>query len=144
MNRAVKSWLARAPGAGVYEGAGLPSALGRVRPTALLRQAAQCGWRAVYLDGQEIASKADILGACAQALSFPEYYGSNWDALEECLRDLSWAPTQHGYLLLYDHAERLARAAPEDYAVAHDILRSAVDYWRATATPLVVILLSSG
>jgi hypothetical protein len=34
--------------------------------------------------------KQKLLGVLAQQLSFPNYFGWNWDALEECLRDLSW------------------------------------------------------
>lgn len=34
--------------------------------------------------------KQKLLGSLAKSLRFPRYFGWNWDALEECLRDLSW------------------------------------------------------
>ncbi len=34
--------------------------------------------------------KQKLLGALATRLRFPRYFGNNWDALEECLGDLSW------------------------------------------------------
>ena len=42
------------------------------------------------LDGRQLGDKASLLAALGQALHFPDYYGGNWDALDECLADLSW------------------------------------------------------
>jgi hypothetical protein len=39
-----------------------------------------------------IRSKQKLLAILAQKLRFPGYFGGNWDALEECLADLSWLP----------------------------------------------------
>lgn len=39
-----------------------------------------------------ILTKSDLLEDVAQCLRFPDYFGGNWDALEECVRDLSWLP----------------------------------------------------
>ncbi|NUT49285.1 MAG: barstar family protein [Saccharothrix sp.] len=33
-----------------------------------------------------------VLGAIAEALSFPDWFGHNLDALYDCLTDLSWLP----------------------------------------------------
>jgi RNAse (barnase) inhibitor barstar len=37
-----------------------------------------------------ITSKAALLTELAQRLHFPDYFGMNWDALDECIHDLSW------------------------------------------------------
>ena len=39
-----------------------------------------------------IQNKGALLNAVSDALCFPDYFGGNWDALEECIRDLSWLP----------------------------------------------------
>jgi hypothetical protein len=36
--------------------------------------------------------KEKVLSVLSRALRFPRYFGWNWDALEECLGDLSWMP----------------------------------------------------
>ena len=42
------------------------------------------------LDGRVVADKEALLAAVGWALGFPDYYGANWDALEECLTDMAW------------------------------------------------------
>jgi hypothetical protein len=116
----------------------------RASTAIVAQQARLCGWRLFHLDGQQVASKEDLLQCCATVMRFPSYFGRNWDALEDSLRDLSWAPTQAGYLLLFDHAARFAHAAPADFAVALDIFRSAIEFWRPTPTPLAVVLRGLG
>ena len=44
--------------------------------------------REVTLDCSGIADKAALHQALAAALAFPDYYGSNLDALYDCLTDL--------------------------------------------------------
>lgn len=39
-----------------------------------------------------ITGKFELLNALAAVLCFPDYFGGNWDALEECICDLSWLP----------------------------------------------------
>lgn len=39
-----------------------------------------------------IATKEALLSELHQRLRFPDYFGGNWDALWECIRDLSWLP----------------------------------------------------
>ena len=66
--------------------------------------------RVVVLDGSHIESKLEFLDAVAAALSFPDYFGRNWDALDECLRDVT-DPT----ILEWADAERFAEADPEGF-----------------------------
>lgn len=42
------------------------------------------------LDGRLLQDKTTLLAELGRVLDFPDYYGANWDALEECLADLSW------------------------------------------------------
>lgn len=41
----------------------------------------------------KIQTKAELLDALSDAMRFPDYFGGNWDSLEECIRDLSWLPS---------------------------------------------------
>ncbi len=49
-----------------------------------------------------IKTEAALLSRISEALSFPSYFGTNWDALSDCLRDLSWLNPKGVLLLLED------------------------------------------
>jgi ribonuclease inhibitor len=44
--------------------------------------------RQIEIDGNAIFTSPDLHKALAEALSFPEYYGSNLDALYDCLTEI--------------------------------------------------------
>ncbi|NLG26484.1 MAG: barstar family protein [Chloroflexi bacterium] len=116
----------------------------RANAAGIVERAEEAGWRCVVLPGRDIGSKAALLNALSQALSFPDWVGHNWDALLDALRDQSWAPAQRGYLLIWERAGRLAWAEPETFATALAVLRDAVAYWRGTATPFAVLVRGPG
>ena len=45
--------------------------------------------RHIEIDGSNIFTSPDLHKALAEALSFPEYYGNNLDALYDCLTEIS-------------------------------------------------------
>ncbi len=113
--------------------------------TGPLRNAAEGhGWRCFHLDGRRIANKDEFIAACARAMRFPGYSGKNWDALEENVRDLEWAPAARGYLVVYEYAGRFLRSRPADFETAVAILRSAVNHWAGTGTPMAVLIAGLG
>jgi hypothetical protein len=76
------------------------------------------------LDGRALVEKQDLLNAIGRALEFPDCYGANWDALEECLLDLNWRSGECG--LLIKHAD----AIPEAVMVTLlEIFSLAACYW---------------
>lgn len=93
-----------------------------------------------YIKGEEITNKETFLRRSGEALGFPDYYGRNWDAFEECIRDFGWCPAE-GYLVLYDHFEVFALNAPAEFKVAVAIFRSAIKYWKETNKISMYLLL---
>jgi hypothetical protein len=39
-----------------------------------------------------VMTEQELMQQLDERLKFPAYFGGNWDAVEECLRDLSWLP----------------------------------------------------
>lgn len=113
------------------------------RPTAICRQVNVHGWRCFYLDGRTMVNKQSVLEETARVMSFPDYYGHNWDALEECITDLSWIE-ESGCVLLYDHAAVLVAQHPDVWATLFDIVTSAADYWNSRSRPFYLVLRNAG
>lgn len=122
----------------------LPPALyrcsSRVRPATITRLAEAHGWRVYRLDGRAIGGKAELLSRSAETMRFPAYFGHNWDAFEECLNDMAEGPA----LLLFDHAGRFAAAAPDDFAIALEILATVAANRQAGPAPLAVLVRGGG
>lgn len=76
------------------------------------------------------ADKITLLRAVAAALRFPDWFGENWDALEDCLTDLSWRPSG-GHLLLFERHERLSSEVLHRFI---EILTAAAEYWAGRGT----------
>lgn len=74
-----------------------------------------------------IRSKQELMDAVFEALRLPDYFGDNWDALEECIRDLSWMPPGPVVLVHHDLPIANDRSGASTYL---SILRDAALKWR--------------
>jgi hypothetical protein len=71
------------------------------------------------------ATKDELLAAIADVLVLPEYFGNNWDALEECLHDLEYDGQQ--LVLLVRRAAMLWQSMPRE-------MSTLVDTWLAATS----------
>ena len=110
-----------------------------VEPKSVQAAAKRAGYAFFHLEGKNIARKEQLLNHAATALHFPDHFGGNWDALEECLTDLEWVDAE-GYLLYYDHIDGLLNAHPDQVETLVEILRDAVASWKEDDTAMVVLL----
>lgn len=99
------------------------------------------GWGFAHVDGWTGAdTKAAFLAAVGQALHFPDYYGQNFDALADCLRDIGRGVD--GVVLLWDGWSTLARADERAFGIALGVLGARVDAERGV--PFSVLLRGEG
>lgn len=91
------------------------------------------------IDLRAANGRADLLAAFAGALDFPAYFGGNWDALYDCLTDMSWRPAR-GYALLLVGLEGLSAREGDELALLAGLLRSVVDFRRRQGVPFYVVL----
>lgn len=83
-----------------------------------------------------IASVDELYDVLSEELHLPNYFGRNWNALDEVLGDLSWLAPRRVVIV---HAD-LPDLPAEDLRVYLDVLRTAVNEWtpRPGAHELVV------
>jgi len=86
--------------------------------------------------------KEKLLGVLAAKLRFPGYFGHNWDALEECLQDLSWLADQQRVVIV--HEALPFSAAGESLSIYQGILADAVAVHRQRGTPPMLEVVFSG
>jgi|GEM_PF-308042 hypothetical protein len=91
---------------------------------------APAGFVLRVINGKKCATPAGLFTEFARALGFPDYFGHNWDAMEECLADLEWLPAKGYVLLITDAQAVLPTDKDEDeYETLLEILSDAGEAW---------------
>ena len=110
---------------------------------ALQKAAVKAGQVWMDLPLQGVANKKQFLALCAKQMKLPSYFGGNWDALADCVRDFNWlkeARSAKGYVLHIAGQVAFAKAAPDDFQTALDVLTEAAAFWKGQGTPFVVLV----
>ena len=129
----VEKLLSKELDAGVYRLASETDA------NALLTEMRAQGWIPFYFDGRAITDKESFLRMAAAAMNFPDYFGRNWDAFEECITDLEWIE-KRPRVLIYDHVSTFLEQSQKEWGIASGILADAAEESKKTKTPLYILL----
>ena len=81
--------------------------------------------------------KAAALEAIARAMAFPDWFGANWDALEDCLTDLSWRKAD-GHVIVIAGASDLPQ---DELGILVDVLDASAGFWEARGKPFFAVML---
>jgi RNAse (barnase) inhibitor barstar len=68
--------------------------------TAVEKEYFDKGYTIIEIDGEKILNKFDIFNIFSEKLQFPDYFGNNWDAFFDCIKDLSWIKNKNLIVLL--------------------------------------------
>jgi RNAse (barnase) inhibitor barstar len=80
---------------------------------ALVDERRQAGATVGVIDGREARTEPAFFAAVAEALDLPDWFGANWDALDEVLADRSWLPGSP-HVLVVRHAVWLLEDEPQE------------------------------
>jgi hypothetical protein len=113
---------------GVYRATGVDAIADAVRGSKL-------NFARIALEG--ISAKPALLRSIGLALGFPDWFGENWDALEDCLTDLSWRQAE-GHALVLEGFQSLPAG---DVGVLIDVLASAAEFWAEQGKPFFAVFI---
>lgn len=71
----------------------------------------------VFFD-EDVDNKREFLEVLYKKLQLPDYFGFNWDALEECMNDFHWI-TENNIILIH---EKLPKLESHDLKIYLEIL----------------------
>jgi RNAse (barnase) inhibitor barstar len=75
-----------------------------------------------------VRGKLAMLAGLAKALRFSDYFGKNWDALNDCVTDLSWLDG-NGWVLILVNGKSVAQGHEEVFHNAIEIRSLAAEHW---------------
>ncbi len=87
----------------------------------------------------EIDISGGVFDAFARSLEFPDWFGRNWDALEDCLSDLSWRKAD-GHVLLITHFDAVAR---DELGVLREVLAASAEFWAGRGRPFFAVFIDA-
>jgi hypothetical protein len=108
------------------------------RSDEILEAARGSALQVIRIELGDASGKEALLARIARALSFPHWFGGNWDALEDCLCDLSWSKAA-GHVLLFEGATALQ---DDERGILVDILAAAAASWAERKRPFFAVFLN--
>lgn len=85
------------------------------------------------MDGAEMRSLDDMLEAFSRVFEFPDYFGRNWAALDECLADLSWLGSP-AYVVLMQDADQVLADDEDQFPTLIELLGRVAAEWAEPVT----------
>jgi RNAse (barnase) inhibitor barstar len=96
------------------------------------------GTRLFQFSALGIHTKERLFDAIASAMEFPDYFGRNWDALNDCLGDMMWAPAA-GYALVIRDAEAFWQQQAPLAGKLVEIWLFVAEYWSRQGKPFHLV-----
>ena len=110
-------------------------------------EAAAAGLHVYRVDIDHAHGKKDFLGRVSRAMNFPDWFGGNWDAFTDCLKDLSWTGDDaaagkngSGWVIILEKSKHYCDGHRHDFAEAVGALADAAEFWRGEGRPLWALI----
>lgn len=97
------------------------------------------GAQVVYIRSEYCKSFSQFFHEIATALRFPNYFGMNFNAFDDCITDLEWLKFNSIFIVLDDFSKMFNGNSSDQDAVCYH-LRLAMEYWKSQGVPFKVLL----
>ena len=131
--RTVENFLADADGPAL----GLVAATAH-QVSALRYRLPELGYVVREVRGAKMPTVEAVFDEFAAAFQFPDYFGENKDAFDECMRDLDeFVGAARGYVVVVRDAAKLLRSEPDELSWFADAIAFYAAEWSNRADPVV-------
>ena len=80
------------------------------------------------IDGKDCSNKKSLFNTLSSKLHFPDYFGNNWDAFDECFNDLEWL-NGNQYVLFFKNFEETLTEDLDELNIFLEIIEDAIKDW---------------
>lgn len=81
----------------------------------------------IIINLNKVWGKGGFFNLLKDELAFPDYFGNNWDAADECIRDLCWLDS--GTTICFRNAEKLRGRNNLLYDDIMSFIKMSQKYW---------------
>lgn len=94
----------------------------------LEKESKKYNYKFIYIYGGKCITVDDLFTEFSDKFKFPNYFGYNWPAFDECINDLSWLPAD-GYVVLIDNVTKILIDYSNDFETFIKLLCKATYEW---------------
>ena len=80
------------------------------------------------IDGNKCTTADNLFSEFSKVFEFPDYFGNNWAAFDECLNDLDWLEGK-AYLLFINDSDKITKTSDDNFKNLMKLLERTVAEW---------------
>lgn len=80
------------------------------------------------IDGSKCITVDNLFYEFSKVFKFPDYFGNNWAAFDECINDLEWLEGK-AYILFITESDKITKTSDNDFKTLIKLLMQTIVEW---------------